>query len=64
MSEMLEVLVVVIVTMLIDLVGLQMVTGTCSHRVLCALYTVRSTEYGEVLGTFEVLTILGKARIV
>lgn len=52
MSELLEML--VIVMMLIDLVGLQMVTGTCSHGVLCTLYAVRCTEYGGVLCTFEV----------
>lgn len=50
MLEMLEMLVMVIVMMLIDLVGLQMVTGTCSHHVFGVLwYSVRCTEYGEVL---------------
>ena len=44
MLERLEMLVMVIVMMLIDLVGLQMVTGTCSHIMyLCTLYSVQST---------------------
>lgn len=46
MLEMLEMLVMVIVMMLIDLVGLQIVTGTCSHHVLGysgTLYGVQST---------------------
>ena len=54
MSEMLEVLVVVIVTMLIDLVGLQTVTGTCSHRVLC-MYSVHCTKYSVRWSTLYLL---------
>ena len=45
MLEMLEMLVMVIVMMLIDLVGLQMVTGTCSHHVLVCVYSVHCTLY-------------------
>lgn len=51
--ETLEMLVMVMVMMLIDLVGLQMVTGTCSHHVLG--YSVLCTEYGEVLKYYEYL---------